>query len=222
MTQVIHTQTRGSFNSSLHFASLGLAFLLLLGIPLLSSSTRHRLRLHSKGQAGRMSRFESGDCSAYGCWLAICDGTSQQPYILACHYCLFHCGPLFEPSLTAKPCTYSTTNKIFLISVDKLLVSLPLVFYSTRLCLFREMRGLLLTTFLVVAACALIPRRNFRFVPARAGHVLYFRAPRAGNGETWALLVAGSNGWYNYRHQADTAHAYQVLKNHGIPADRIM
>jgi legumain len=71
------------------------------------------------------------------------------------------------------------------------------------------MRGLLLTTFLVVAACALIPRRNFR-------------APRAGNGETWALLVAGSNGWYNYRHQADTAHAYQVLKNHGIPADRII
>lgn len=27
----------------------------------------------------------------------------------------------------------------------------------------------------------------------------------------WALLAAGSNGWYNYRHQADVFHAYQVL-----------
>ena len=26
----------------------------------------------------------------------------------------------------------------------------------------------------------------------------------------WALLVAGSSGWGNYRHQSDVAHAYQV------------
>lgn len=26
----------------------------------------------------------------------------------------------------------------------------------------------------------------------------------------WAVLVAGSNGWGNYRHQADVFHAYQV------------
>lgn len=26
----------------------------------------------------------------------------------------------------------------------------------------------------------------------------------------WALLIAGSNGWGNYRHQADVCHAYQV------------
>ena len=25
-------------------------------------------------------------------------------------------------------------------------------------------------------------------------------------GDVWALLVAGSAGWYNYRHQADIAH----------------
>lgn len=29
--------------------------------------------------------------------------------------------------------------------------------------------------------------------------------------KTWAVLVAGSQGWYNYRHQADVLHLYQVL-----------
>ncbi|KAK8761365.1 hypothetical protein V5799_027370 [Amblyomma americanum] len=38
----------------------------------------------------------------------------------------------------------------------------------------------------------------------------------------WALLVAGSNGYYNYRHQADICHAYHVLSNHGIPDERIV
>lgn len=38
----------------------------------------------------------------------------------------------------------------------------------------------------------------------------------------WALLVAGSNGYYNYRHQADICHAYHVLHNHGIPDQQIV
>ncbi|KRZ67041.1 Legumain, partial [Trichinella papuae] len=38
----------------------------------------------------------------------------------------------------------------------------------------------------------------------------------------WALLVAGSNGWYNYRHQADICHAYQILRKHGIPDSNIV
>lgn len=42
------------------------------------------------------------------------------------------------------------------------------------------------------------------------------------DGVHWALLVAGSNGWMNYRHQADVCHAYQVLKNHGLPDERII
>jgi len=41
-------------------------------------------------------------------------------------------------------------------------------------------------------------------------------------GELWALLIAGSAGWGNYRHQADVAHAYQVLSRGGIPDDRIV
>uniref|UniRef100_A0A5S6R4Q7 legumain n=1 Tax=Trichuris muris TaxID=70415 RepID=A0A5S6R4Q7_TRIMR len=38
----------------------------------------------------------------------------------------------------------------------------------------------------------------------------------------WALLVAGSNEWWNYRHQADVCHAFQILRNHGVPEERIV
>ncbi|KAL1435455.1 hypothetical protein MTO96_000130 [Rhipicephalus appendiculatus] len=38
----------------------------------------------------------------------------------------------------------------------------------------------------------------------------------------WALLVAGSNGYGNYRHQADVCHAYHLLRRHGIPDNRIV
>ena len=31
------------------------------------------------------------------------------------------------------------------------------------------------------------------------------------HGEIRAVLVAGSKGWSNYRHQADIAHAYKLL-----------
>jgi len=44
----------------------------------------------------------------------------------------------------------------------------------------------------------------------------------AAAGVHWALLVAGSNGWYNYRHQADICHAYQIMRKHGIPEERIV
>lgn len=42
------------------------------------------------------------------------------------------------------------------------------------------------------------------------------------NGSVWALLVAGSNEYYNYRHQADICHAFHVLKSHGIPESNII
>jgi len=38
----------------------------------------------------------------------------------------------------------------------------------------------------------------------------------------WAVLVAGSNGYYNYRHQADICHAYHILRRNGIPDERII
>lgn len=43
-----------------------------------------------------------------------------------------------------------------------------------------------------------------------------------GNGTTWAVLVAGSNGFENYRHQADVCHAYQILKRGGLKDENII
>ena len=34
--------------------------------------------------------------------------------------------------------------------------------------------------------------------------------------------MAGSNGWFNYRHQADVCHAYQIVHAHGVPDDHII
>ncbi|XP_053330704.1 legumain isoform X2 [Spea bombifrons] len=42
------------------------------------------------------------------------------------------------------------------------------------------------------------------------------------SGKHWVLLVAGSRGWYNYRHQADVCHAYQIVKRNGIPDEQIV
>ena len=32
----------------------------------------------------------------------------------------------------------------------------------------------------------------------------------------WAVIVAGSDGYWNYRHQADVCHAAKTLKKNGI------
>ena len=41
-------------------------------------------------------------------------------------------------------------------------------------------------------------------------------------GNNWVLLIAGSNEFYNYRHQADICHAYQIVHKLGIPDERIV
>ncbi len=38
----------------------------------------------------------------------------------------------------------------------------------------------------------------------------------------WAVLIAGSNTWYNYRHQADVFHAYQVLLKKNFDPTKII
>ena len=40
--------------------------------------------------------------------------------------------------------------------------------------------------------------------------------------ERWALLVAGSKGWANYRFQADVFAMYQLLRQHGYDDDHIV
>ncbi|KAG0456300.1 hypothetical protein HPP92_024088 [Vanilla planifolia] len=41
-------------------------------------------------------------------------------------------------------------------------------------------------------------------------------------GTNWAILIAGSKGYRNYRHQADVCHAYQVLKSGGLKDENII
>jgi legumain len=38
----------------------------------------------------------------------------------------------------------------------------------------------------------------------------------------WAVIIAGSNTYQNYRHQADACHAYQIAKKNGIPESNII
>ena len=40
--------------------------------------------------------------------------------------------------------------------------------------------------------------------------------------DKWALLVAASSGWDNYRHQADVFYIYQLLKKNGYTDDHIV
>ncbi|XP_076881112.1 vacuolar-processing enzyme beta-isozyme-like [Bidens hawaiensis] len=42
------------------------------------------------------------------------------------------------------------------------------------------------------------------------------------NGTKWAVLVAGSSNYFNYRHQADVCHAYQILKRGGLKDENII
>lgn len=46
--------------------------------------------------------------------------------------------------------------------------------------------------------------------------------PQPTKGSRWAVLMAGSAGWWNYRHQADVAHAYQVLVAGGVKPRNII
>ncbi len=41
-------------------------------------------------------------------------------------------------------------------------------------------------------------------------------------GLNWVLLIAGSNVYANYRHQADIYHFYQVVKKNGVPDTNII
>ena len=51
---------------------------------------------------------------------------------------------------------------------------------------------------------------------------LLLLAINSSSAANWAVLVAGSKGWYNYRHQSDVCHAYQILHKHGIPDSNII
>lgn len=62
----------------------------------------------------------------------------------------------------------------------------------------------------------------FKFTLAIAALVGVVSAATAAAEDHWAVLVAGSNGFWNYRHQADICHSYHVLKRNGIPESNII
>jgi len=38
----------------------------------------------------------------------------------------------------------------------------------------------------------------------------------------WAVIMAGSNTYANYRHQSDSHHAVQIMLANGIPREQII
>ncbi|VDP83382.1 unnamed protein product [Echinostoma caproni] len=44
----------------------------------------------------------------------------------------------------------------------------------------------------------------------------------ANQSKHWAVLLAGSNGWGNYRHQSDVAHAYRLMRANNILPENII
>ncbi|XP_058262300.1 legumain-like [Hemibagrus wyckioides] len=53
------------------------------------------------------------------------------------------------------------------------------------------------------------------------GHAKNFVLGMSG-GKHWVLLVASSKGWKDYRDQANVCHAYQVMRQNGIPDEQIV
>ena len=47
-------------------------------------------------------------------------------------------------------------------------------------------------------------------------------ASAADTSNHWAVIMAGSNTYSNYRHQADTHHAVQIMLANGIPRENII
>ncbi|EAY99261.1 hypothetical protein OsI_21225 [Oryza sativa Indica Group] len=50
----------------------------------------------------------------------------------------------------------------------------------------------------------------------------FLRLPSSDEATRWAVLIAGSNGFYNYRHQADVCHAYQIMRKGGVEEQNIV
>ncbi|GFP88051.1 vacuolar-processing enzyme gamma-isozyme [Phtheirospermum japonicum] len=59
-------------------------------------------------------------------------------------------------------------------------------------------------------------------LPSEAGRFLRGTHNHGSNGTRWAVLVAGSHHYLNYRHQADVCHAYQILKRGGLEDKHII
>ncbi|KAL7150818.1 hypothetical protein ABFS83_05G138900 [Erythranthe nasuta] len=82
--------------------------------------------------------------------------------------------------------------------------------------------------FLALSILTVANGRDLIKLPSEARR--FFAGTEEGNGEAgddsvgtrWAVLLAGSSGYWNYRHQADVCHAYQILKRGGLRDENIV
>ncbi|XP_027180211.1 vacuolar-processing enzyme-like [Coffea eugenioides] len=69
-------------------------------------------------------------------------------------------------------------------------------------------------------------RDNFLKLPSEIADFFHPKERSDAGGDSvgtrWAVLIAGSNGYWNYRHQADVCHAYQILKRGGLKDENIV
>ncbi|XP_027188907.1 vacuolar-processing enzyme-like [Cicer arietinum] len=76
-------------------------------------------------------------------------------------------------------------------------------------------------TLIVIVWMSVMVRKS-KGVRSIKDQVSQFVEDRVPLGTKWAFLVAGSNGFENYRHQANVCHAYQVLKSGGLKDENII
>ncbi|KAF8407132.1 hypothetical protein HHK36_006257 [Tetracentron sinense] len=80
----------------------------------------------------------------------------------------------------------------------------------------------------VALSCLAVESRNFDGgvlkLPSEVSEFIHGGSNNDGDsvGTRWAVLIAGSNGYWNYRHQADVCHAYQILKRGGLKDENII
>ncbi|QHO30410.1 Vacuolar-processing enzyme [Arachis hypogaea] len=89
----------------------------------------------------------------------------------------------------------------------------------------RSLLFLLAAFFAVLVSAVRDPIGEVIRLPSEASR--FFKAPsddgdNVEEGTRWAILIAGSNGYWNYRHQADVCHAYQLLRKGGLKEENII
>uniref|UniRef100_A0A1I8GLU7 Hemoglobinase n=2 Tax=Macrostomum lignano TaxID=282301 RepID=A0A1I8GLU7_9PLAT len=83
-------------------------------------------------------------------------------------------------------------------------------------------RSLAAVLLICLAAAASSSAEDLKWVPIMPSRPLLPEPGSPDAAKHWVVLVAGSNTWSNYRHQADVCHAYQIVKKHGVPENQII
>ncbi|KAK4363496.1 hypothetical protein RND71_018737 [Anisodus tanguticus] len=72
-----------------------------------------------------------------------------------------------------------------------------------------------------LSVIAAVEGRNVLKLPSEASR-FFDNAVNDSVGARWAVLLARSSGYWNYRHQADVCHAYQLLRKGRLKDENII